>query len=91
MTYVLLNLETGEPYLDANGNQLKFVGKQKLKDYLRENVEFQTQYIKMLNAHIQASSNQYGSLLDKRQLAEMLEQEHSCEKEPSNASETTSD
>ena len=27
----------------------------------------------------------------KRQLAEMLEQEHSCEKEPSNASETTSD
>ena len=91
MTYVLINLETGEPYTDVNGNQLKFVGKQKLKDYLRENVEFQTQYIKMLNAHIQASSNQYGSLLDKRQLAEMLEQEHSCEKEPSNASETTSD
>lgn len=91
MTYILINLETGEPYTDVDGNQLKFVGKQKLKDYLRENVEFQTQYIKMLNAHIQASSNQYGSLLDKRQLAEMLEQEHSCEKEPSNASETTSD
>ena len=35
----------------------------------------------MLNEHIQASSNQYGSLLDKRQLAEMLEQEHTCDKD----------
>lgn len=89
MTYILTNLETGEPYQDDNGNPLKFVGKQKLKDYLKENVEFQTKYINMLNEHIQASSNQYGSLLDKRQLAEMIEQEHSCEKEPSNATEKT--
>lgn len=89
MTYILTNLETGEPYQDDNGNPLKFVGKQKLKDYLKENIEFQTKYINMLNEHIQASSNQYGSLLDKRQLAEMIEQEHSCEKEPSNATEKT--
>lgn len=89
MTYILTNLETGEPYQDDDGTPLKFVGKQKLKDYLKENVEFQTKYIDMLNKHIQASSNQYGSLLDKRQLAEMIEQEHSCEKEPSNATEKT--
>lgn len=81
MTYILVNLETGEPYQDEKGNPLKFVGKQKLKDYLRNNIEFQNTYIKMLNEHIQASSNQYGSLLDKRQLAEMLEQEHTCDKD----------
>lgn len=80
MTYILVNLDTNEPYEDAQGNQLKFVGKQKLKDYLKEHIDFQTQYIDMLNRHIQASSNQYGSLLDKRQLAEMLEQETSCDK-----------
>ena len=81
MTYILVNLETGEPYQDAEGNVLKFVGKQKLKDYLRSNIDFQNEYLTMLNKHIQASSNQYGSLLDARQLAEMTEQEHSCEKE----------
>lgn len=81
MTYILINLETGEPYQDAEGNVLKFVGKQKLKDYLRSNIDFQNEYLTMLNKHIQASSNQYGSLLDARQLAEMTEQEHSCEKE----------
>lgn len=81
MTYILVNLETGEPYQDEEGNILKFVGKQKLKDYLRSNIEFQNEYLAMLNKHIQASSNQYGSLLDARQLAEMTEQEHSCEKD----------
>lgn len=81
MTYILIDLATGEPYTDENGNPLKFIGKQKLKDYLKENIEFQTKYINMLNKHIQASSNQYGSLLDKRQLAEMTEQEQSCEKD----------
>lgn len=81
MTYVLVNLETGEPYQDAEGNVLKFVGKQKLKDYLRSNIDFQNEYLTMLNKHIQATSNQYGSLLDARQLAEMTEQEHICEKD----------
>lgn len=89
MTYVLINLETGEPYTDSSGNVLKFVGKQKLRDYLRENVEFQSQYINMLNGHIQADSNKYGSLLDARVLAELNQQEHSCEKDVDNAAETT--
>lgn len=81
MTYVLVNLQTGEPYTDESGQPLKFVGKQKLKDFLRNNVEFQSQYIKMLNEHISANSNQYKSLLDSRQLAEITEEEKSCNKE----------
>lgn len=81
MTYIPINLETGEPYVDENGNDLKFVGKQKLKDFVRENVDFQTKYINMLNKHIQASSNEYGSLLDARVLQEIKQQEAQCDKE----------
>ena len=81
MTYILINLETGEPYKDANGNDLKFVGKQKLRDYLTENPAFQVEYLKMLNNHIQATSNKYGSLLDERTLASINAEEASVEKE----------
>lgn len=80
-TYVLVNLETGESYKDADGNELKFVGKQALKNYLNENVEFQVEYLKMLNDHISATSNKYGSLLDKRVLAEINAEESSVENE----------
>ena len=76
MTYVLLNLETGEPYKDKEtGDILKFIGKQKLKDFLRENPAFQVEYLEMLNRHIQATSNKYGSLLDERTLAAIKEEE----------------
>ena len=81
MTYVLINLETGEPYVDTQGNILKFVGKQKLRDYLQENVAFQTEYLAMLNRHIQANANSYGSLLDARALANIKAEERSVEKE----------
>lgn len=75
MTYILMNLETGEPYTDENGNPLKFVGKQKLKDFLAENPDFQVKYLEMLNRHIQATANDYGSLLDARVLAEIKAEE----------------
>lgn len=81
MTYVLLNLETNEPYLDENGKELKFVGKQKLRDFLQSNPSFQVQYLEMLNKHIQANSNQYGSLLDERTLSKIKAEESSVEKE----------
>lgn len=81
MTYILVNLETGEPYQDENGNDLKFVGKQKLRDFLGNNVEFQVKYLEMLNRHIQANANQYGSLLDERTLAQIKAEESSVEKE----------
>jgi hypothetical protein len=81
MTYILVNLETGEPYEDDNGNILKFVGKQKLRDFLQENIDFQTEYLEMLNRHIQANQNSYGSLLDARELAKIKAEERSVEKE----------
>lgn len=82
-TYVLMNLETGEPYIDPeSGEPLKFRGKQNLKDYLNTHVDFQVEYLKMLNKHISAVSNQYGSLLDSRTLAAIKNEEKSVEKEP---------
>lgn len=81
MTYVLIDLETGEAYTDENGAPMKFVGKQKLRDYLTQNIEFQTKYIDMLNRHIQANQNQYGSLLDARELAKIKEEERICDKD----------
>ncbi len=81
MTYILMNLETGEPYQNENGDPLKFVGKQKLRDFLSANVDFQVEYLEMLNRHIQATANQYGSLLDERTLAKLKAEEQSVEKE----------
>ena len=80
-TYILVDLETGEPYTDESGNILKFVGKQKLRDYLQTNVAFQAQYLEMLNRHIQANASSYGSLLDARELAKIKEEERGVEKE----------
>lgn len=81
MTYILINLETGEPYKDVDGNILKFVGKQKLRDYLQENIAFQSEYLAMLNRHIQANANAYGSLLDARELSKIKEEERSTTKD----------
>lgn len=78
-SYQLVNLETGEVYTDENGNPLKFVGKNKLKEYLNTHVAFQTEYLSMLNRYISASSNRYGSLLDERSLNEIKAEENSIE------------
>lgn len=81
-TYVLTNLETGEPYIDKEtGNMLSFVGKQKLRDFLESHIEFQTEYLAMLNRHISATQNCYGSLLDERVLAEIKQEEASVDKQ----------
>ena len=63
-TYVLINLGTGEPLLDEEGKELKFVGKAKLKDYLDSNPEFLKTYLQMLNDHISKTGTTYGNLLD---------------------------
>lgn len=81
-TYILMNLETGEPYTDLEtGGTLSFVGKNKLRDYLENHIDFQKEYLEMLNKHISASQNKYGSLLDARVLAEINAEEASVEKE----------
>ena len=78
VTYQLVNLETGEVYLDEDGNEL--TGKRKdLEDYIKNNVDFQVKYIAMLNKFISGSSESYGNVLDAREQAEIKEQEESVE------------
>lgn len=78
-TYILVNLETGERYIDKDtGEELKFRGKQNLKDYIYSHIEFQKEYLEMLKRHISSTANRYGSLLDERSLAEIKKQAASC-------------
>ena len=48
-----------------------------MKAYIRENVDFQKEYIAMLNDHILVSSETYGDILDAREKAEIKQQEDS--------------
>ena len=73
-TYILLDLRTGEPFVDENGDALKFIGKAKLKDYLDNHIEFQKEYLSMLVEHISHTGNTYGSLLDERELKPIKEE-----------------
>lgn len=79
ITYQLVNLETGEVYVDpTTGKEL--TGKRKdLEDYIKNNVEFQTHYITMLNKYISASDDSYGNVLDAREQQEIKAQEDSVE------------
>lgn len=78
VTYELVNLETGEIYKDAEGNEL--VGKRKdLEEYIKTHPEFQSTYIAMLNKYISASEQSYGDILDARERAEINAQEDSVE------------
>lgn len=80
VTYELINLETGELYVDTNGKPLRGK-KQDLIDYIKTNVAFQTEYLAMLNRYISASDSSYGTLLDERAAAEIDAQESSVELE----------
>lgn len=79
-SYVLVDLNSGEVYKDEEGNDLRFVGKAKVKEYLMTHVDFQVKYLDMLNKYIAVSQNVYGSLLDERSLKEINEEESSVEK-----------
>lgn len=79
-SYVLVNLDTGEPYTDEYGNELRFVGKQKLIDYVNTNDDFRKKYFDMLDKHISESSIKL-NLLDKNTMNEILIQEASINKE----------
>ena len=79
-SYVLVDLNSGEVYKDENGDDLRFVGRAKVKEYLMTHIDFQVKYLDMLNKYIAASQNVYGSLLDERSLKEINEEESSVEK-----------
>ena len=77
-SYLLVNLLTGETYKDATtGEELKFRGKQSMLDYFEEHIDFQNKYLEMLNNYITHTDNQYASLLDARDNAEIDAQEDS--------------
>lgn len=80
MTYILVNLDTGEVYTDKDGNELRFVGKSKLIDYIENNEGFRNEYFEMLDKHVNRSEELGISLLDSDSLNEIMEQEAAVEK-----------
>ena len=79
VTYQLINLETGEVYVDAETGK-ELTGKRKdLEEYIKNNIEFQTHYIAMLNKYISATEDSYGNVLDLREQQEIKDQEESVE------------
>ena len=79
ITYQLINLETGEVYIDQETGK-ELTGKRKdLEEYIKNNIEFQTHYIEMLNKYISASDDSYGNVLDAREQQEIKEMEDSVE------------
>ena len=69
---------THEPYLDEEGNPLKFVGKQKMIDYIREHDEFRAEYEKVVNDYINHAKRDI-SLIDEEDLKAILEAEKGVE------------
>lgn len=79
VTYQLVDLETGEIYKDENGEEL--TGKRKeLENYILTNIDFQKEYLAMLNKHISAEDKSYGDILDARDAAEIKTEEEMVEK-----------
>lgn len=78
-SYVLIDLDTGEIMQDPKtGEELRFVGKAKLIDYLNTNKEFTKSYLEMLTRNISNAASGV-SLLDEKDLKEILDQEQSVE------------
>lgn len=74
VTYELVNVLTGEIYKDKDGNLLR--GKKSdLLDYIKTNIDFQNEYLAMLNKVISNEEKSYGQLLDERASAEIDKQE----------------
>lgn len=74
VTYELINLETGNVYKDKDGNDLR-EKKADLVKYIKDNIDFQKEYLGMLNRYISANDKSYGTLLDERANKEIDEQE----------------
>ncbi len=76
----LLNMETGEVYVDENGKPLKgYMGE--LKKYIQTHPEFQKTYVEMLQRHISSHKKSYGTLLSKEDEAIIDKQEAIVAKE----------
>ena len=79
MTWQLVNPITGEVYYDKEtGDELKFAGKQKMIDYIRDHDDFRAEYEKVVSDYINHSKRDI-SLIDEEDLAMILEAEKSVE------------
>ena len=84
-SWQLVNPLTDEPYKDKEtGAELKFVGKQKMIDYIREHDEFRAEYEKAVSTYINHSKRDI-SLIDEEDLKQILEAERSVENSIENA------
>ena len=81
-TYALIDLCTGEILKDENGDELKGY-KTKLVSYIRDNIDFQNKYLKMLNTYISNEDAFYGNLLDERANAELDAQQNAVDSQSS--------
>lgn len=77
VTWQLVNPITGAPYVDAEtGEELKFAGKQKMIDYIRDHDEFRVEYEKLVSDYINNAKRDI-SLIDEADLAQILATEKS--------------
>ncbi len=76
----LINLETGEAYEDKDGKPLRGYMSE-LKEYIKNNPDFQKEYVGMLNRRISSDRKSYGTLLSKDDDAYISNQEKALSKE----------
>ena len=67
-----------QPYVDAEGNELTFTGKQKMIDYIKDNPEFRAEYEKAVSDFINKAGKDI-SLIDEDDLAEIMAAEKGVE------------
>lgn len=85
----LVDLETGEAYVDEEGKVLKGYMKD-LVAYIKGNIQFQNKYLEMLNKYISKDDTvSYGDLLDERVNAEIAAQQASVDTQYDNPRPTT--
>lgn len=85
VSWQLVNPITGEPYYDKEtGEELKFAGKQKMVDYIKEHPDFRTEYEKAVSDYINHSKRDI-SLIDEEDLKSILEAEKGVEESINNA------
>ena len=78
VSWQLVNPLNGQPYLDAEGNELTFTGKQKMIDYIKEHDDFRAEYEKAVSAYINHTKRDI-SLIDEDDLKAILEAEKGVE------------
>jgi hypothetical protein len=87
MTWQLVNPLNGEPYYDKEtGEELKFTGKAKMVEYIKEHDEFRAEYEKAVSTYINHSKRDI-SLINEDELKAILEAEKGVEESINNTKE----